>query len=156
MYEQQKIFLDIDQTLNSIKKEKAMRKVSTPATSEVTFIHRRIVEECISKMRVAKCSFKIVLADGTVHEHDPDNRLNPTPERKRGKSKYPHGALVNHYRPYLEVLGVGDVAAVPLDMFDGVTLLSSMSAWASHNWGLKSHQVAQNLKDNTVELMRLK
>lgn len=144
---------DLSVEANTHKKEKSMKKATAPA---VSLVHHRIVEESINKMRIAKCAYKIIMPDGTTHEHDPDNLFSSKPARTRGPSKYPYGAMTNHFKPFVDMLGVGDVASVPVDMFDSQALLGGMSAWASAHWGTKSHQAAQNIRARTVEIMRLK
>jgi hypothetical protein len=128
-----------------------MKKNQTPAVSVVV---ARVIEEALSKLKVTRCAFKVVLPDDSVQEFDPDNKLNAEPKRKRSPSTYPHGSLTKYFRPMVVGMQVGDVVAVPVGEFDMETLLGALSAWASHTWGRNSHTAAANHKDNTVELLR--
>jgi hypothetical protein len=143
--------LSVEVTTN--KKEKSMKKATAPT---VSLVHHRIVEESINKMRIAKCAYKIIMPDGTTHEHDPDNLFSSKPLRTRRQSKYPYGAMTRHFKPFVDTLAIGDVASIPVGQFDSQALLGGLSAWASTNWGTKSHQAAQNARARTVEIMRLK
>jgi hypothetical protein len=73
----------------------------------------------------------------------------------RSRSRYPIGALVNHFLSFVKDLQPGEVAAVPAGEFDLTALRGAIAGWACKEWGNKSNTTYLNRTTNTVEVLRL-
>jgi hypothetical protein len=64
--------------------------------------------------------------------------LKVEPERKQ-KSPHKHGAIMNHARPFLTAIKIGDVGFIPFGEYEPKSFCSSISAYCSKQWGAKSY-----------------
>jgi hypothetical protein len=124
--------------------------------SQESVIRTKIVKDAINKMQIAGCFYKIVMPDGTFYEHDPNGVFEQKPTIKKRNFRYQHGELRKYYEPFVQNMVAGDLVCVPYGKYDPKNLVGSLSAWASANWGNEAHTLARNVKNKTVEILRLK
>jgi hypothetical protein len=119
----------------------------------------QVVEKSIHNaqalLRAAGCSFRIVDSIGEEHLHDPDNRFAPKRAARKRTSNVPHGALTQHFRPYITDVKVGDVVEIPIEGFSPESLRSSLCARLSTEWGKGSYACTVNKKTKAIEVLRI-
>lgn len=133
-----------------------MKKQQDLFNTNLPSIVTRVINEATNKLLVSGCAFKVVLPNGEVQEHDPNNWLNPEKKLTRQRKDRPYGTLCNYYRPYVENMQVGEVVVIPRREFTFVELQSAVTAWCGHHYGNGSVTSSKNVSNDTLELMRLK
>jgi len=101
-------------------------------------------------LKALNCQFLVITSDG----HEYGDLIAATPNRKRGKSPLPIGTYSKHFRPYIDNLKVGDVAAVPIGSFIPGELQSNMCSRAAVLWGTGSYTT--HVSNDNVEILRIK
>ena len=76
-----------------------------------------------------------------------------TTKSARKASKYPHGSLMAHVRPYIADVKVNDAVAIPFGDFDVGSVYSTLTAHLTTKWG-KGSYMAHKAK-NQLEVLRL-
>jgi hypothetical protein len=71
----------------------------------------------------------------------------------RKASKYPHGSLMAHVRPYITDVKANDAVAIPFGDFDVDSIYSTVTAHLTTNWGKGSYMVHK--AKNQLEVLRL-
>jgi len=71
----------------------------------------------------------------------------------RKASKYPHGSLMSHVRPYIANVKVNDAVAIPFGDFDVDSIYSTLTAHLTTKWGKGSYMVHK--AKNQLEVLRL-
>ena len=79
------------------------------------------------------CVYAVILPSGETL-----GTLKVEPQRKQ-KSPHKHGAIMNHARPFLTAIKIGDVGFIPFGEYDPKSFCSSISAYCSKQWGAKSY-----------------
>ena len=115
-------------------------------------IQRKTVDNAIKLLTALKGELRWALeVEGEVHGNA------QLAEEKTGKRKfnYPRNETVNHFRPYVEHLAVGDIAKVPVLHYDGSILATHISAAATRWFGRGNYTTHKNDDDKCIEIMRL-
>ena len=71
----------------------------------------------------------------------------------RKASKYPHGAVSAHIKPYLKDIKANDAVAIPFGEFDVGSVYSTLTAHLTTKWGKGSYMVHKT--KNQLEVLRL-
>jgi hypothetical protein len=117
-------------------------------------IVKHTVEQTLKKLQVMGCGYQVMLPDGVLYAHKPE--MFDTRKRKNTNKPYAHGAIKEHYEPYIENLEPGGVASVPCtEMFDHATIQGSLTAHLTQRWGAGNYTTYSNKEANTLEVMRL-
>jgi len=90
----------------------------------------------------------IVLANHEFH-------FSNEQERKRSKSEFPRGEVINYYLPYIQNLKAGEVAVIPENGYGAERVRGGVCSWFSRNVGNNKVVSTINRKDNTVEVLRI-
>lgn len=118
-------------------------------------VQKIAVERALRFLNAAGCKYCILEADGTKHgtlEVAEDNG----PKRK--SSRFPRGALLAHYMPFVKGIGAGDSVVIPYGEF-GVdddakaALRGALASWCSAKWGNKTYITHNN--SHGIELLRV-
>lgn len=76
-----------------------------------------------------------------------------TTKSARKASKYPHGAVSAHIKPYLKDVKANDAIAIPFGEFDVGSVYSTLTAHLTTKWGKGSYMVHKT--KNQLEVLRL-
>jgi len=106
------------------------------------------LDKTIIFLDAINCQYKIIDELGNVHTSFTWNEKI----RKKKKSFYPYGKLVQHTKQYVDELQVGKVVTIPLGEFDVKRLASSVSSYLAQKFGKKSCSVHQT--PNGIECLR--
>jgi len=123
---------------------------------ELPAVVTKTINEAINKLLVTGCAFKIVLPNGSLHEHDPNHWLNPAKVVKRERKDRPYGTLISYYKPFVENMQAGDVVVIDWGPFGRQELQSAVTAWCCQTWGNGSVTTVTNVDSKTLEVLRLK
>jgi hypothetical protein len=139
------------------RKSKVKAKQIKVVPREMREVHKRALEDGISRLKAVGCVFKILTPTGEEIIHDPSNLLDKRKQKvNRDDLPYAYGDLKKHYLPYLENMQVGDVAEIPYsDTLPAVAIQSSLSAHLSTNWGRGTYTTTTNKKTQMLEVLRL-
>ena len=77
---------------------------------------KKATETQLTFLRNSGASFKIILADGEVVVHDPNNLIEPKARAKRGGLRNPdvkRGEPTAYVMPFMETLQPGQTATIP-------------------------------------------
>lgn len=116
----------------------------------------RTIYEATNKLQATGCAFKVVLPNGEVREHDPNNWLNPEKQIKRQNKERPNGRMIDYYKPRVENMQVGDVVELDWAPYGRADLQSAVTAWCGHKWGAGAVTSATNSEHTKLEVLRLK
>ena len=80
-----------------------------------------------------------------------------TPQRKaRTPSRHPHGFLNNYIMPFIQHLGIGDVAVIPVPSgADMNEIQGSGASIAAKLWGNGSYKTMRNDTTGSLEVLRM-
>lgn len=111
-----------------------------------------------SAMRILKAlnASYVVVYDGVVHATEGMALAEPPKARKRVVSHLPFGTLLNHARPVVDSMKVGDVVELPA--CPGATLAALRSSVSSHyakKWGPSALTTTINTKTSKLEILRV-
>lgn len=109
------------------------------------------VDRSVAMLKASGAVFAIITQSGETIIHG-DIAISEAPKR-RPRPDRPIGALVNHYRPFIEPMTPGDCVTVPFGSFSPRELRSAMSAWMTTHWGHKSYICVQ--KETEFEVLRV-
>lgn len=110
----------------------------------------KAAQQAISLLTALKADFKIILPTGEQYGNLEIASPKPEPRYRR----YPHGTLVNVYRPFLDEMVVGDTRVIPAP--EGIEvkhLRGAVAGHASKFWGNGSAKTC--ITGNTVEILRV-
>lgn len=142
---------EVNEPVVETKRRKQMKK-----PKEMSMIAKVVIKECVNKLKAAGCSMKVLMPDGEVLLHDPDNQLDSRKRHRDPNTPYAYGDLKRHYGPHLENLKVGDVAIVPYtDALPYDKLQASMTAYMSTAWGKGTYATVTNKDTKCIEVLRL-
>ena len=113
-------------------------------------IIKSTISKAIKMLEACNCKFAIIDPDGKTH-----GELEVSESKKRKSSKYPYGELRKYLTQYLDDMKPGDVAEIPLGKYDFVTLQSSASSTSCVLFGNGSCTTTRNLKNKTIEVLRV-
>jgi hypothetical protein len=112
-------------------------------------------------LRNIGASFKIILADGEIIVHDPNNLIEPKkPEGKwkRGELRNPgvaHGEPTNYVMPFIKDLEPGQVVTIP-NKYHYNTMRSVVCNQARRLWGEGGYMTEQSEDRTATTLLRVK
>jgi hypothetical protein len=112
-------------------------------------------------LRNSGASFKVILADGEVIVHDPNNLIDPKkPEGKfkRGESRNPgvkHGEPTKYVMPLIKDLEPGQLVSIP-NKYHIDTMRSVVCNHARRLWGEGSYMASISDDKLTISLLRVK
>ena len=133
-----------------------MKKQQDLFTAAVPAVVVKTINEALNKLTVTGCAFKVVMPNGEVGEHDPNNWLNPQKEVKRVRKDRPYGSLVSYYKPLIENMKVGDVVVIDWASYGRQDLQSAVTAWCCQHWGNGSVTTVTHPDNTELEVLRLK
>jgi hypothetical protein len=133
-----------------------MKKQQDLFATELPNVVAKTILEAINKLAATNCAFKIMLPNGSLHERDPNNWLNPQKEIRRSRKERPNGKMVDYYKPLVENMGIGDVVVLDWAPYGRQDLQSAVTAWCCQNWGNGSVATATNPNNTELEVLRLK
>ena len=118
-------------------------------------VQRIAIERALRFLNAAGCKYAILEADGTKHG---TLEIAAPKETRRRASRFPRGAMLAHYMPFVKDLKAGDAALVPYGDFgvdeDGKSALrGALASWCSATWGNKTYITHNNAQG--VELLRV-
>jgi hypothetical protein len=120
---------------------------------------RKATETQLTFLRNSGASFKVILADGEVIVHDPNNLVEPKEsEGKRRELRNPgtkHGEPTAYVMPFIKDLEPGQVATIP-NKYHPETMRSIVCNHARRVWGEGSYMTEQSDDKNTTTLLRIK
>lgn len=114
------------------------------------------IKRALSLLNAAGCKYCILESDGT--KHGALEVAAAAKERARQASRFPRGALLAHYMPFVKDMKAGDASLVPYGEF-GVdeaaktALRGALASWCSARWGNKTYITHNNA--NGIELLRV-
>ena len=154
-YENEYETVEFDGAVSEKEKPRRIRIVKRlPKSNDVPEIVKHTVEQALKKLQATGCAYQIMLSDGTLLTHKIE--LFNVRKRKNTDKPYAHGAIKEHYEPYIENLEPGGVAMIPCtDLLDLDTIRGSITAHLSQRWGSGSYTTYANRKTNMFEVMRL-
>lgn len=118
-------------------------------------VQKIAIERALRLLNAAGCKYCILEADGTKHGA---LEVAATKETARRAGRFPRGAMLAHYLPFVKGMKAGDAALVPYGAFgadeDGKSSLrAAMASWCSATWGNKTYITHNN--EQGVELLRV-
>jgi hypothetical protein len=147
----------ITETLNNIMAKRQERKGNMKPVRELREVHKKAIDDAMSRLKAVGCAFKIVTPINSEIIHDPNKVLDKRKQTvRRADLPYSYGDLKKHYMPYIENVSVGDVVEIPYD--DGLpyfAIQSSLSAHLTNTWGKGSYTTTTNKKTKNLEVLRL-
>lgn len=118
-------------------------------------IQRKTIDNAIKLLTASKDTVRwAVEFDGEAYGNA---ELAAVKSGRSGVRKFVYGRFetLNHFRPYVEHLAVGDVAKVPFLHFDGAVLATHISAAATRWFGKGNYATHKNDKEACIEIMRV-
>lgn len=117
-------------------------------------LEKRALEQALNILKGLDAQFWVRLPSGEEYGErgvmvEPDLE----PGRKRKKSRWPPGAMTEHFKPFLCALVPGETAHIPCGDF-GNLLQNSVTGWASKYWGAGSYITKYEKETNTLSIMR--
>lgn len=118
-------------------------------------VQKIAIERALRFLNAAGCKYCILEPDGTKHGAlEVAAPKGPT----RQASRFPRGAMLAHYMPFVKDLKAGDAALVPYGDFGAdegskSALRGALAAWCSAKWGNKTYITHNNAQG--VELLRV-
>ena len=112
-------------------------------------------------LRNSGASFKVILADGELIVHDPNNLIEPKkPEGKwkRGESRNPgvkHGEPTEYVMPFIKDLEPGQLVSIPAK-YHIDTMRSVVCNHARRLWGEGSYMASVGEDKSIITLLRVK
>ena len=93
------------------------------------------------------------IIQGDLKLHVADDK----PQRKvRAQSRHPHGFLNNYILPFIQHLGIGDVAVIPVPSGADMDEIQGSGASASARlWGNGNYKTMRNDKTGCLEILRM-
>lgn len=115
----------------------------------------RTIREAIKLLDATHVKYVIVDLEGNEYAKGLEIQQPKLSEPKRKKATHrEHGAVAQHYQPYVNTLKVGEVAVVPLGQFktEKEVLRGAITSWCVQHWGKNSYKSC--ITDNAVEILR--
>ena len=118
-------------------------------------VQKIAIERALRFLNAAGCKYCILEADGTKHG-TLEVAAHKEPTRRSGR--FPRGAMIAHYMPFVKDMKAGDSALVPYGDFGAdegskSALRGSLASWCSATWGNKTYITHNNSQG--VELLRV-
>ena len=118
-------------------------------------VQKIAIERALRFLNAAGCTYCILEADGTKHG---TLEIVVAKERARQPSRFPRGAFLSHYLPFVKDMKPGDKTLIPYGNFgadaDGKeSLRGSLSSHCSATWGNKTYITHNNAQG--IELLRV-
>ena len=120
---------------------------------------KKATETQIAFLRNSGASFKIILADGEVVVHDPNNLIEPQAKKKvkRGAPRNPgvgRGEPTEYVMPFLKALEPGQAVTIP-NKYHFNTMRSVVCNHARRLWGSKNYMTEQNPERTEITILRV-
>jgi hypothetical protein len=120
---------------------------------------KKATESQIAFLRNSGAFFKIILADGEVVVHDPNNVIEPKAKAKakRGGPRNPgvsHGEPSAYVMPFMEALEPGQTATIPCK-YHYETMRSVVCNNARKLWGSKNYMTEFDEKRENITVLRV-
>ena len=120
---------------------------------------KKATETQIAFLRNSGASFKIILADGEVVVHDPNNLIEPQAKKKvkRGAPRNPgvgRGEPTEYVMPFMKDLEPGQVATIPCK-YHFETMRSVVCNNARIMWGTKNYMTEFDEKRENITILRV-
>ena len=113
---------------------------------------RKATETQLTFLRNSGASFKIILADGEVVLHDPNNLIEPKVKRKRGASRNPNASLGEpsaYVMPFLKDIEPGQTVTIPckyhIETMRSVACNNARILWGSGNYMTEFDEKRENI-----------
>tara|TARA_B110000211_G_C14080853_1_gene554427 strand:+ start:3357 stop:3722 length:366 start_codon:yes stop_codon:yes gene_type:complete len=118
-------------------------------------VQKIAIERALRFLNAAGCKYCILEADGTKHG---TLEVAAPKKQERRASRFPRGAMLTHYKPFVQNMKAGDSVLVPYGEFgadeEGKSALrGALGSWCSATWGNKTYITHNNAKG--VELLRV-
>ena len=148
----------IKEALNHVMAKRQERKGNMKPVRELREVHKKAIDDAMSRLKAVGCAFKIVTPVNSEIIHDPNKVLDKRKQTvNRADLPYAYGDLKRHYLPYIENLQVGQVAQIPYsESLPYTALQSSLAAYLSKEWGNGSYTTATNKSTQMLEVLRIK
>lgn len=120
---------------------------------------KKATETQIAFLRNSGASFKIILADGEVVVHDPNNLIEPQAKKKvkRGAPRNPgvgRGEPTEYVMPFMKDLEPGQAVTIP-NKYHFNTMRSVVCNHARRLWGSKNYMTEQNPERTEITILRV-
>ena len=113
----------------------------------------RTIADAIKLLNATGVKYKIIDHEGK--EYGTLEVAQPKVTIRKKKVHREYGSMSSHFKTYINNLGVGEVAAVPLGQFakEKEALRGAVAAWCNTHWGLGSYKSC--ITDKSVEILRV-
>jgi hypothetical protein len=147
----------LTEALNNIMAKRQERKGNMKPVRELRDVHKKAIDDAMSRLKAVGCAFKIVTPVNSEIIHDPNKVLDKRKHTvNRDDLPYHYGDLKRHYLPYISNVAVGDVVEIPYsDNLPYAAIQSSLSAHLTNTWGRGSYTTTTNKKTKNLEVLRL-
>jgi hypothetical protein len=118
-------------------------------------VQKIAIERAMLLLKAAGCKYCILEDDGTKHG---TLEIAEPKGPSRNPPRFPRGAMLAHYLPFVKDMKPGEATLVPYGDFgasdDGKSALrGSLASWCSAKWGNKTYITHNNAQG--VELLRV-
>lgn len=121
---------------------------------DLTTTQRRAFERVVTLLNTMPLKYVIVEPNGTKHVQGDVDLVDAKPDKK-SQRRYPHGALRDYVRGFVQDMDIGGVTVVPAGPYDVTTVQSSVGSYANYNWGKGSVVTARTKDRSGVEVLRI-
>jgi len=121
---------------------------------------RKATEAQLTFLRNSGASFKVILADGEIIVHDPNNLIEPKKSEgkgKRGPIRNPEakrGEPTEYVMPFIKDLEPGQMVTIP-NKYHHATMRSVVCNHARRLWGEGSYMTEQSEDRTSTTLLRV-
>jgi hypothetical protein len=118
---------------------------------------KKATENQLTFLRNSGASFKVILSDGEVIVHDPNNLIDPDKKRNRGPLRNPGvkmGEPTAYVMPFLESLEPGQAATIP-NKYHPETMRSVVCNHARRLFGSNNYMTEQNPERTEITILRI-
>jgi hypothetical protein len=105
------------------------------------------LKKAIAMLNAVGCKYHITIDGQEFGE--------PITDKTKKYAKYGYRAVTNYIRNYLDNIEVGMAVEIPFDNFDHKDLRATISSYLVKHYGKGSCTTYTNLKNNTVEVLRI-
>jgi hypothetical protein len=118
---------------------------------------KKATENQLTFLRNSGASFKVILSDGEVIVHDPNNLIDPDKKRNRGPLRNPGvkmGEPTEYVMPFLKSLEPGQAATIP-NKYHPETMRSVVCNHARRLFGSNNYMTEQNPERTEITILRI-
>lgn len=122
---------------------------------------KKATDTQLTFLRNIGASFKVILADGEIIVHDPNNLLEPKKPEGKGKRRelrnpgIKHGEPTDYVMPFIKDLEPGQLVSIP-NKYHVDTMRSVVCNHARRLWGEGSYMSEQSEDKTFTTLLRVK